>query len=47
MDSIKYIIEKESQKNQQYIINCLLFGIERDKNNIEYINTDELIPVFI
>ena len=47
MDSINFVIEKESQKNQQYIINCLLFGIERDKNNIEYINTDELMPVLI
>ena len=47
MDTINVVIENESQRNQQYLINCLLFGIERDKKNIEYINTDELIPVLI
>ena len=47
MDSINFVIEKENQKNQQYIINCLLFGIERDKNNIEYLNIDDLMPVLI
>ena len=47
MDTISIVIENENQKNQQYIINCLLFGIERDKKNIEYINTDELMPVLI
>ena len=47
MDTISVVIENESQRNQQYIINCLLFGIERDKKNIEYINTDELMPVLI
>ena len=29
MDTISFVIEKESQRNQQYIINCLLFGIAR------------------
>ena len=33
MDTISIVIENENQKNQQYIINCLLFGIERDKKN--------------
>ena len=47
MDTISIVIENENQRNQQYIINCLLFGIERDKKNIEYINTDELMPVLI
>ena len=47
MDTISIVIENENQKNQQYIINCLLFGIERDKKNIEHINTDELMPVLI
>ena len=47
MDTINVVIENESQRNQQYLINCLLFGIERDKKNIEYINTDELMPVLI
>ena len=47
MDSLNYVIEKESQRNQQYIINCLLFGIARDNKYISYINVDELIPVLI
>ena len=47
MDTIGVVIENESQRNQQYIINCLLFGIERDKKNIEYIIIDELMPVLI
>ena len=47
MDTINIVIENENQRNQQYIINCLLYGIERDKKNIEYINADELMPVLI
>jgi hypothetical protein len=47
MDTINIVIENENQRNQQYILNCLLYGIERDKKNIEYINTDELMPVLI
>ena len=47
MDTISVVLENESQRNQQYIINCLLFGIERDKKNIEYINSDELMPILI
>ena len=47
MDSLNYVIEKESQRNQQYIINCLLFGIAQDNKYISYINVDELIPVLI
>jgi len=47
MDSLNYVIEKESQRNQQYIINCLLFGIAQDNKYISYINKDELIPVLI
>ena len=47
MDTISIVIENESQRNQQYIINCLLFGIEGDKKNIEYINYDELMPVLM
>ena len=47
MDTINVVIENESIKNQQYIINCLLYGIEGDKKNVEYINCDELIPTLI
>ena len=47
MDTINFVLEKESIRNQQYIINCLLFGIEKNKKNIEYINTEELMPVLI
>ena len=47
MDTISVVLENESPKNQQYIINCLLFGIEKDKTNIDYINCDELMPVLI
>ena len=47
MDNINVVIENENQKNQQFIINCLLFGIEGDKKNIEYINCDELFPTLI
>jgi hypothetical protein len=47
MDTISVVIENENQKNQQYLINCLLFGIERDKKNLEYINIDELMPCLI
>ena len=47
MDSLNYVIEKESQRNQQYIINCLLFGIAQDNKYVSYINVDELIPVLI
>ena len=47
MDSLNYVIEKESQRNQQYIINCLLFGIAQDNKYASYINIDELIPVLI
>ena len=47
MDSINTVIENETQKNQQYLINCLLFGIEGDKKNIEHINCDDLLPVLI
>ena len=47
MDTLSFVIEKESQRNQQYIINCLLFGIAQDNKYIEYINVDDLIPVLI
>ena len=47
MDSLNFVIEKESQRNQQYIINCLLFGIAQDNKLANYINIDELIPVLI
>ena len=47
MDTLSFVIEKESQRNQQFIINCLLFGIAQDNKYAEYINIDDLIPVLI
>ena len=47
MDDISIIIENENQKNQQYIINCLLFGLEKDKKNIKFISKNKLIPTLI
>ena len=47
MDTISFVIEKESQKNQQYIINCFLFGIAQENKYAEYVNTDDIIPVLI
>ena len=47
MDTISFVIEKESQRNQQYIINCLLFGIAQENKYAEYINIDDIIPVLI
>ena len=47
MDTLSFIIEKESQRNQQFIINCLLFGIAQDNKYVEYINIDGLMPALI
>ena len=47
MDDINIVIENENHKNQQYIINCLLFGIEKDKKNIKYISKNKLMPTLI
>ena len=47
MDTLSFVIEKESQRNQQFIINCLLFGIAQDNKYAEYINIDDLIPALI
>ena len=47
MDTLSFIIEKESQRNQQFIINCLLFGIAQDNKYVEYINIDDLMPALI
>jgi hypothetical protein len=48
MDTLSFVIEKENQRNQQYIINCLLFSIEQNnKYYDEYINLDDLFPVLI
>ena len=47
MDTLSFVIEKESQRNQQYIINCLLFGIAQDNKYVEYINIDDLMPALI
>ena len=47
MDDISIVLENENPKNQQYIINCLLFGIEKDKKNIKYISKLKLFPILI
>ena len=47
MDNINIVIENENQKNQQYIINCLLFGIELDKKNTKFISKIKLMSVLI
>ena len=47
MDNINIVIENENQKNQQYIINCLLFGIELDKKNTKLISKIKLMPVLL
>ena len=47
MDDINVVLENETPKNQQYIINCLLFGIEKDKKNIKNISKVKLMPVLI
>ena len=44
VDTLNFVLEKETQKNQQCIINCLLFGIVGDVNNIKIINLDDVIP---
>jgi hypothetical protein len=47
MDNINVVLENENQKNQQYIINCLLFGIQLDKKNTKFISKIKLMPVLI
>lgn len=43
----KDLLEKETNKNQQCLINIILFGIVGDIENIKYINSDELLPTLI
>ena len=54
MDTLNLIIDKENPKNQQCIINCLLFGIVEDNNYnnsnnsyLKIINFDDVIPSLI
>ena len=47
IDDINIILENENQKNQQYLINCILFGINGDKKNIKYIQKNKLIKPLI
>ena len=47
MDDINIVLENENQKNQQYLINCLLFGLEGDKKNIKLISKNKLMPTLI
>ena len=47
IDDINIMLENENQKNQQCIINCILFGINGDKKNIKYIQKNKLIKVLI
>ncbi len=44
VNTLNFVLEKENQSNQQCIINCLLFGIAGDDNNIKIINLDDFIP---
>ena len=44
VNTLNLVLKKENQNNQQYIINCLLFGIAGDDNNIKIINLDDFIP---
>ena len=44
IDTLNIILEKETQKNQQFIINCLLFGIVYNEKNVEHLKIDDLIP---
>ena len=44
VNTLNFVLKKENQNNQQYIINCLLFGIAGDDNNIKIINLDDFIP---
>ena len=46
-DNINIILEKENEKNQQCIVNCLLFGIAGNFNNVKEINLMEVIPTLI
>ena len=40
MDTLNNVIDKETPKNQQCIINCLLFGIVEDNNNNNYVGNN-------
>ena len=44
IDTLNIVLEKETQKNQQFIINCLLFGIVNNENNAEFLKIDDFIP---
>ena len=44
VDVLNIVLEKENPRNQQCIINCLLFGIVGDVNNIKILNLDDIIP---
>ena len=47
IDSINIVLEKENEKNQQCIINCLLFSFAGNINNVKEININEVIPTLI
>ena len=44
IDTLNVVLEKETQKNQQFIINCLLFGLVDNEKNIEFLKIDDFIP---
>ena len=44
IDPYNIILEKESEKNQQILINCLLFGLFENPENLKEINDDDFIP---
>ena len=47
IDSINILLEKENEKNQQCLINCLLFSFANNINNVKEINLMEVIPILI
>ena len=44
IDPYNIILEKESERNQQILINCLLFGLFENLDNLKNINCDDFIP---
>ena len=44
IDPYNIILEKESERNQQILINCLLFGLFENPDNLNNINCDDFIP---
>ena len=47
MDNIDIVIQNNIPKNQQFLINCLLFGINEDKKNLKYIDKSKVLKVLL